>query len=161
MSELEPEMLRRTLLLEQSVTRQLDGLVRRANTTAALLKSNDRMEESQLRNVLNVAIESRSIEVVVNFIRYQIARNGSAWGTNSGSFGHTVIADLRGEVKQRADAALAFVRERAGATPEVDALADEAYVRLMQLYLGYLQRAFYYGKKTGDFDTLKETANVT
>lgn len=160
MSDLDPQELRRILLLEQGINQRLDDLVRLANTTASLLKSNARMEESQLRNLLNVSIESRSVEVVVNFIRYQIARSGSAWGTGLGDFGHQVIDDLRTKVKTFAEQTVAYVYERAGASPEVDALQNQAYVRLMQLYLGYLQRAFYYGKKTGQFDMLKEVADA-
>lgn len=160
MSELDPNSVRREFLLEQAISRQLDDLVRQANATAALLKANSRMEESQLRNLLNVAIESRSVEVVVNFIRYQIGRNGSAWGSGQGDFGHKVIEDLRGKVKACAEQAIVHVRDKVGASPAVEALSGDAYVRLMQLYLGFLQRAFYYGKKTGDFDKLKEVASV-
>src|SRR5690242_3514129 len=138
MSELDPNVLRRELLLEQALNQQLDALVRQANMTASLLKANNRMEENQLRNLLNVSIESRSGEVVINFIRYQIARSGSAWGTGPTDFGHTVIDDLRGKVKTLADNAITRLREELGAGPEVDTLRDKAYVRLMQLYLGYL-----------------------
>lgn len=160
MSELNPDDLRRDLLLEQGINQQLDDLVRQANHTAALLKNNSRMEESQLRNLLNVAVESRSLEVVINFIRYQIARSGSAWGTGPGDFGHKVIADLRGPIKASAEKAVAYVRERGGDTSAITSLHVMAYVRLMQLYLGYLQRAFYYGKKTGEFDKLKEVTSA-
>lgn len=160
MSEMNPEALQRALLLEQGINKQLDELVRQANATAALLKVNPRMEESQLRNLLNVAVESRSVEVVINFIRYQIARSGSAWGTGPGDFGHKVIDDLRNKVQGWAVQAVKHVREKVGSSSAVEALLDDAYVRLMQLYLGYLQRAFYYGKKTGDFDKLTEVASV-
>jgi len=160
MSELNPERLRRELLLEQGISQQLDTLVRQANTTAALLKNNNRMEESQLRNLLNVAVESRSREVVINFIRYQIARSGSAWGTGPGDFGHKVIDDIQSKVKTCTEQAVKYVQDRVGSSAAVESLHDEAYIRLIQLYLGYLQRAFYYGKKTGDFDKLTEVASV-
>src|SRR5688572_18039747 len=65
MSDIDSQMLRRKLLLEQGINQRIDDLVRLANTTASLLKSNPRMEESQLRNLLNVSIESRSVEVVI------------------------------------------------------------------------------------------------
>lgn len=149
MSELTAEKLERSLLFEQAITAQLDSIVKLANATAAKLAGNPKMEESQLRNLLNVAMESRSIEVVINFIRYQIARNDSAWGTRPGDFGHTVIADIRTPMKELAS--------KAGAhEPE----PGDAYVRVTQLYLGYLTRAFYYGKKTGDFAKLTEVANA-
>jgi hypothetical protein len=118
------------------------------------------MEVSQLRNLQVVAVESRSVEVVVNFIRYQIARNGRAWGINPDSFGHTVIADLRGAVKQLADAAIAHVTAHAGESPAVEELRGDAYVRLMQLYLGYLNRSFYAAKRGSSFDMLKEALDA-
>jgi hypothetical protein len=161
MTELNPQTLRRDQLLEAAVSRQLDPLVRQATAAALLLKGKERMEENQLRNLLNVAVESRSVEVVVNFIRYQIARNGNAWGTGQGEFGHRVIEDLRTTVRSYADDAAGYVRERMPEAPDAGQLFGDAYVRLMQLYLGYLNRAFIYGKKTNDFDRLKEVPGVS
>ncbi len=160
MSTLDPQKLRQELLLKQGMNQQLDELVRQANTTVALLKNNERMEESQMRNLLNVAIESRSVEVVINFIRYQIARSGNAWGTGPKDFGHQVIADIRHKVKSYAERAVQYVAEEIKTAATDETLHVEAYVRLMQLYLGYLQRAFYYAKKTGDFQTLAEVINA-
>jgi hypothetical protein len=150
MSELTAERLERTLLFEQAITAQLDAIVKLANTTATKLAGNQKMEESQLRNLLNVAMESRSTEVVINFIRYQIARSENAWGIRSDDFGHTVIADIRGPIQELAKAAVAH-----------EANKGDAFIRVMQLYLGYLTRAFYYGKKTGDFAKLTEVANAS
>lgn len=159
MSTLDPNKLRRELLLEQAIKQQLDVLVRQANKTVAQLKSNNKMEENQLRNLLNVAMESRSAEVVINFIRYQIGRSGNAWETSNTGFGHTVIRDIRTFVAGLADEVVQYLKAHSIAEAEAKALRSEASIRLMQLYLGYLNRAFYYGKKTGDFDKLKEVAN--
>lgn len=161
MSNLDPATLRRELLLEQAINRQLDDLVRQANLTAALLKTQEKMEKNQLRNLLNVAIESRSAEVVVNFIRYQIARSDEkAWGRQPESFGHQLIAVIRGRIKELAVQAASDVQKAEPQAVESSALFDSAYVRLMQLYLGYLNRAFYYAKETGQFDQLSEVAHA-
>lgn len=161
MSDVTPTTLRRELLIEQGIERQLDTLVRQANQTASKLKDNPRMEESQLRNLLNAAIESRSTEVVINFIRYQIARNGSAWGTAPDSFGHTVIFDLNTYLPTWHKEMLAFVGKQSDAPEIPPEEREKALVRLMQLYLGYLNRAFYYGKKTGDFAALERVNAAT
>jgi hypothetical protein len=160
MSELDPTTLRRELLLQEGIDKQLDPLVRQANTTAAKLKESPRMEESQLRNLLNASIESGSIEVVINFIRYQIARSGSAWGTAPDSFGHAVIRDLRETLPVWTDKVMAFVQSQKDSPALSDDERSRIEVRLMQLYLGYLNRAFYYGKKTGEFDKLTEVAHA-
>lgn len=159
MSTLESDTLRRELLLEQAINKQLDELIRQATSTALALEGNRDMEISQLRNLLNVAVESRSAEVVVNFIRYQIARNGRAWGTGPEDFGHRVIKDLRGKVKDLSDRAVEQVRA-ADAAADVEELRKRAYVRLMQLYLGYLHRTFYFAKRVNSYAELKEVASA-
>ncbi|HNP69949.1 MAG TPA: hypothetical protein PKK15_02525 [Kouleothrix sp.] len=161
MTELDPTTLRRELLIEQGIESQLNALVKQANKTAAILENHPRMEESQLRNLLNAAIDARSTEVVINFIRYQIARNGSAWGVAPGSFGHSVINDLNTVLPKWHKQALAFVAQQNNA-PELTAeRSEKAMVRLMQLYLGYLNRAFYYAKKTNDFASLGRVNAIT
>lgn len=158
MSTLDPNKLRRELLLEQAIKQRLDELVRQANKTDAKLKSNKKMEENQLRNLLNVAMESRSAEVVTNFIRYQIGRNESAWQKDKDGFGHTVIADIHTFVAGLANDVVEYLKDHGISETEAGALRSEASIRLMQLYLGYLNRAFYYGKKANGFDHLKEIA---
>jgi hypothetical protein len=165
MSTLDPKTLRRELLLDQAMNNRLDALVCQANLTAAKLQHHARMEKNQLRNLLNVAVQSRSVEVVINFIRYQIARNESAWGKGPEDFGHQVIEDIRSAVKGFAATTVTEVQAHLAAAEqlgqaEAEALHQAAYVRLTQLYLGYLNRAFYYGKETGEFDKLKEIANA-
>lgn len=154
-NQLDPAVLRRDLLLQEEIDRQLDALVRQANQRAYLLKQVKDMEVSQLRNLLNVAVTSRSREVVVNFIHYQIGRDKNRWH----NFGHKVIGDLLGKVQELADKVVKAVMDQMPDAPEHERLPNTAYVRLMQLYLGYLNRAFYYGKKTGDFERLREGAN--
>jgi hypothetical protein len=154
MTEPETTRLRRELLLEQALGAQLDALVRRANTTAALLRGQSRMDESQLRNLLNTALASRSVEVTANFVRYQIGRSYRTGDPGPWyAFGNAVIADLKalGETAKGIADELAKA-EVAGA----ETLQHDAHVRLMQLYLGYLGRAFAYAKKTGDFERLTE-----
>ena len=152
MTTIDPETLRRELLLEQEINRRLDPLVRQASAAVVLLKGNDRMEVSQLRNLLNTAVETGSLEVVVNFIRYQIARNQQAWGAGPQDFGQRVITDLRGPVHALAQETATAVGTQAGTT---ERLAAESFGRMMTLYLGYLNRAFYYAKRTGKFEDLE------
>jgi hypothetical protein len=73
MDQQSSEELRRELALEQAIGAQLDHLVRRANRAVMKLRDKrDKMEESQLRNLLDAAMESGSVEVTAGFIRYQI-----------------------------------------------------------------------------------------
>jgi hypothetical protein len=117
------------------------------------------MRENQIRNVLNVAVETRSVEVVVNFIRYQMGRSsqGKTWLYNG--FGQQVIADIEGPV---GEAAKQVAKEVAEAVSDTDAKAicRDAHLALTRLYLGYLNRCFYYGDKTGQWDELYKEKGV-
>lgn len=156
---LDPQRLRRELLLQQAIERRLDELVRLANQIAAMLEKSS-MEKSQLRNLLNVATTTASPEVVINFIRYQIAREGDKWGKDQNSFGHTLIKHLRKEVKEWAKIVAQEVKAHMPNEPS-DALDSAAYIQLIRLFIGYLNRAFYYGKEVKDgFNELRELANA-
>jgi hypothetical protein len=145
------EEVRRRLALQRAVGKELDGVVRKASETIKLLapgKQSD-MRESQIRNVLSVAVETPSVEVIKNFIRYQMGRSsaGKTWLYNS--FGQQVVADIEGPVS---DAAVRAAKAVGG--PDEQALRREAYLRLTRLYLGYLNRCFYYGYNTGGWEDL-------
>jgi hypothetical protein len=113
------------------------------------------MEESQLRNLLDAAMESGSVEVTAGFIRYQIGRDDkNIWK----DFGHHVIRDL-GELGKQETGSVVACLKQIGIT-DADALKPRIQVRLMQLYLGYINRAFVYAKKVNGFDHLKEVVSV-
>lgn len=140
------------LALQASIRRQMDAIVQAANADAALLEGSG-MDKNQIRNVLNVAEESHCLAVVTNFIRYQLGRSqtGPAWRHNG--FGLRVIEQIEspeGIVACQAERVLAQV----GDVPSEK--AAEVRYDLMRYYLGYLHRAFYYGKETGKWDDLRQ-----
>lgn len=180
MTILDPQTLRRELLLDEAINRQMDALVAQATATMLILGSKTSMEENQLRNLLNVAIAQPHVEVIANFIRYQIGRKERDWGVKPDDFGHTLLNDLYGSVKDRATEAIQYVktkieddaaREKRRLDQErlekqvsdqklaqidiqlqqdlatAELLFRQAYAKLIQLYLGYLNRSFYFYKK--------------
>lgn len=147
------QMIVHELALQEAVRRQMDAIVRAASAAAILLEGSG-MEKNQIRNVLNVAEETRSPAVVTNFIRYQIGRSrtGQAWQHQG--FGLHVIDDIEREgkvVDQAAQDAVAYARDliaqRGGQADEAE-LGRKARQQLMCYYLGFLHRAFYFGKET-------------
>lgn len=139
------------LAVRKAIARQLDDLICAASRNVERLEGSE-MKENQIRNVLNVAAASESVEEVTNFIRYQIGRDAkkNTWAHKKGGeqdgFGALIIADIeKGAVKT----AVGKVRE---AAPE----ADPAQVRsrLIALYLGYLNRCFIYADKTKSWQHL-------
>ena len=145
--------LRRELALDQAIGAQLDKLVRRANQ-AVLQLCGKEMEESQLRNLLDAAMESGSVEVTAGFIRYQIGRDDTNWK----EFGHRVIRDISELGRDETEKVVDSLKHMGIA--DADALKPRIQVRLMQLYLGYINRAFVYAKKANGFDHLKEVVSV-
>lgn len=154
MDQQSSDELRRELALDQAIGAQLDALVKRANQAVLLLRGKEKMEESQLRNLLDAAMESGSVEVTAGFIRYQIGRDDKNWK----EFGHHVIRDL-GELGRDETVKVVDDLKKLGIA-DADALKPRIQARLMQLYLGYINRAFVYAKKTNGFDHLKEVVSV-
>lgn len=130
-----------TLRLHKAIQRQIDGLIRAAAKNVALLK-NTGMEENQIRNVVNLAAETVSMEEVTNFIRYQIGRKRGDWE----DFGKAVIKDIENGA---VNTALQAVMKE---TPDADRV--EARAELTARYLGYLNRCFVYAKKANGWDNL-------
>lgn len=144
------------LALQAAMQRLMDPIVRQANADAALLEGSG-MDKNQIRNVLNVAEESRSLAVVTNFIRYQLGRSqtGPAWRKNG--FGLRVIEQIEasdGIVAKQTRAARERAQRQSGDVPQ-EAIDDLRY-DLMRYYLGYLNRAFYYGRETGKWNELRK-----
>lgn len=141
--------LKTTLAVRKAIDRQIDGLIRAAARNVAKLKGSG-MEENQIRNVLNVASTTESMEAVTNFIRYQIGRSQKQKTWDQNGFGKAVIADIEtGAVKRALEAVMKEVPT-----------ADETSVRahLIELYLGYLNRCFVYAKKSSDWQNLSSIA---
>ena len=148
------------LVLEDSIRRQMDSIIQGAAETVRLLKpkSKSKMQKNQIRNVLNVAEESRSVEVVTNYIRYQIGRSPKGQQWRYKGFGIQVINDIeKGVVEKAANQACADTTVELGEGVDQASLFREIYPRITSYYLGYLNRAFYFctemeGVKMEGFD---------
>jgi hypothetical protein len=159
--------MRTQLALKQEIDRRLDELVREAGKSVHLLHDDRAMRENQLRNVVDVAMSTQSLDVVTNFIRYQMGRSGGNQAWRHSDFGHKVIQALEGReaiVQRLTNEVTASVY---AAVPESNraTIRQEAQLRLMRFYLGYLNRWFYYGSKTGRWQdveaaTREEASNV-
>jgi hypothetical protein len=117
------------------------------------------MRESQLRNVVNVAIGATSVEEIAAFILYQMGRSTNSRQWLYGDFGKTVVDDLmRGPVHAAAEAAVQQAMTLMQNVPDVgpvaatDDLLREAHIVLARLYLGYLNRLFYFADRGGHND---------
>jgi len=95
-TEIDLTEVQRALHLKREIDRRLNALVKEACQTVddtSVAGRDSKMERSQFDNVLAVATETESVEVIKNFIRYQIGRrDGLGW--RHGGFGLKVVEDL-------------------------------------------------------------------
>jgi len=148
MSNLDRTTLEQRLRREKAIDEQMDDLILDAQELVRTYLTDQRAERprlaaaklkgSQLRNVISVADSTESVELVKNFIRYQIGRDTrkETWGYNG--FGLQLVRRLEGPVKGWAEE----VADRAR-----DGNVKAAHIVLVRRYLGYLNRYFEYLKK--------------
>jgi hypothetical protein len=111
------------------------------------------LEESQFRNVFSVALETDCVEVLTNFIRYQIGREQRKWGAGKNGIGARIIKDLeerlglQGSGPQAGLAARLAERLRERGHPLDKERKKKLWAELSRFYLGYASRRFYYLKK--------------
>ncbi len=97
------------------------------------------LEESQFRNLLNVATSTDSSEVVKNFLRYQVGRD-EKWGRGKGSLAEAIVEDIQVFLKNRANS----IAVNANVIEGIDAKTKEIHIDLIRRYLGYGSRHLVY-----------------
>ncbi len=124
-------MMAETKLLQQ-IERHLDDIVKRAEECVLETRAADSgLEESQLRNLQNLAAATDSVPVLENFIAYQMGRKKIPR-----ELGDRLLEDLQ-KLGQEAE-------ELAQRSPEA---LRWARMELIRLYLGFLVRKFVAEKK--------------
>lgn len=96
------------------------------------------MEENQIRNVLDVALMTDCVEVVDVYIKYQIGRSKPNEKWRFSNFGDSLIIQIK-ELKEKAKEIADFLKIKTD--------MDPIWLQLTRLYLGHLNRYFYYRKK--------------
>lgn len=139
--------------LELAISRDIDDYLNtmladmQKKLDAGAIWEGGRLENSQLSNLVAVAEETGSVEVVKNYIRYQIGRDekGAAWRRLTGprlTFGDGLIADLDA-LRERAQGIVAANGKRLSETEQTP-YVDRTWIRLTRLYVGYMRRYLYY-----------------
>ena len=141
------EGMRQALRIRQAIDRTMDELVREAKrlvddkltvSDAGQLKLDaGGLREAQLRNVINVASNTESVELVKLFIQYQIGRQGGGWRHRG--FGEALIGRIEKEV--------ASLSERVARDARAELKSAYIHIRMVRLFLGYFNRYFIYMDK--------------
>ncbi len=106
-----------------------------------------RMEKSQMSNLLAVALETSSVELVKVFILYQAGRDtrGNSWRHEN--FGEALVKRLdKLEVTAKSIAGLVAKKLQQTTDPTKEDV-EEVWIGLTRHYLGQLNRYFYYRKE--------------
>jgi len=148
-------MTTETLRRELRINREIDGSMNELLVEMQRFVDNtriweSRMEVHQMTNLVAVASETGSVEVVKNFIRYQIGRDtrNENWRWRVGSvknFGEQLV-DKLDELREMAEGIVAGASNPSADEQDVDRI----WMTLCRAYLGHLSRYFYYKKKTAE-----------
>jgi len=153
--------LQARLLTRQQVATKANDLVRKSRTLVnetEVFKSD--MDNTQLSNLLGVALDADGVEVIINYIRYQVGRDDGekppkSWGRNQ--FGQRLVQrlnNLRDEAEVLAQNVLSQLEAPEG---EVDqaTLTDQIWLELARETVGQLHRYFVF-RKTVPSETEQE-----
>ncbi len=139
----EREVVRRRMAIQYGVEQATNEIIRRMRKLVDDTNVvNSRMEKHQIGNVLAVALETPSVELVKNFILYQAGRDVSGTSWRRANFGEKLVAELD-ELHQKAEDIAHEVsgQLRAGEPEERD--IDEVWIEMVRQCLGQLNRYFY------------------
>jgi hypothetical protein len=113
------------------------------------------LEESQFRNLLQVALSTESPEVVKNFLRYQVGRD-EKWGRGKDSLAEAIVSHIHGFLNERAKA----ITTDAKAPGKI----NNVHMELIRRYLGYGSRHLTWlrkGKDTTESTSAKSSSPKT
>ena len=138
-------MMQQELALDKEIDDRLNELLKQMQKLmdgSRIWESS--MEVNQIQNLLAVAMETDSVEVVKNYIRYQIGRDNksASWRKGVGNrltFGDQIVDEL----DRLHGIALSIVPANSA-----QHFIDRAWMKLTRLYLGHLRRYFYYKKRS-------------
>ncbi|RME69891.1 MAG: hypothetical protein D6784_17615 [Chloroflexi bacterium] len=148
--EKERSQLRRQMAIQHQIERLMNTLIRSVKQLVddtQIAESN--MEKHQLKNLLNVALESPSVEVVKHYILYQMGRDTAGTSWRYRQFGERLIKHLDELGKTETELVLGAISAEgkpAGSAPYFTE-KDEIWHQLVRAYLGQLNRYFYYAKE--------------
>lgn len=124
------------LRIQKGIRQAEDGLVTAIQTALDDRNSYDfdKLEESQFRNLVRVAEATESVEVIKNFLRYQVGRDRK-WGRGQNSLATKIIHDIEQKIKNYA--------KNIAKEAKFDDF-NSIWIELIRRYLGYGARHLKY-----------------
>ena len=143
------QRLQRRMAIQRGVEQAMNRMIRDMRILVDDTEiPRSRMEKHQLGNVLAVALETPSIELVKNFIFYQVGRDtrGDSWRRNG--FGDKLVQALN-SLKDQAKSIAGDVHRELSLPAPADQDVEAVWIELARQYLGQLNRYFYAKKEVG------------
>lgn len=142
------------LRIERQISYQMDEILFKIQNIAKKFAIASKDKKSPFRNVVAVATDSSSsLEVIKNYIRYQVGRSSSSpiWKTSTDNklFATAVVEDIN-SLSENAQKILTSIRKEIPNSNDLSPYLDKTqnqeqmkkylHLKLTQLYLGYLAR---------------------
>jgi len=135
------------LVADDIVDQAMNSLIPQAKSLIEdLFRYPHRMERSQLTNLVAVSLETNSVAVVLDYVRYQMGRDSKAetWRKGHPSFGSQLLEQLEG-LRQRAGGLIDdAVRQYKIEPPDRAAEEEHLWMVLVRRFVGALHRNFVY-----------------
>jgi hypothetical protein len=143
----ERDQLRRQMAIQHQAELEMNSLIQRmAGLVDKSKVAESRMEKHQIKNLLGVALDTRSVEVVKHYILYQVGRDVSGASWRRDDFGKELVKAIE-SLKTDAERITRLVHDGlklpAPSQPEI----DETWMALVRAFLGQFNRYFYYRKE--------------
>jgi hypothetical protein len=135
--EQQREIQQKELKIQKEIRQIEDDLVIAIEKILKNKDSCENLEEAQYRNLMHVADTTESIEVIKNFLRYQLGRD-KKWGVGENSIAQRIINDIDGLLHDQAEKIVAEVKYVENFKP--------VWLELTRRYLGYGSRRLKYIK---------------
>nr|WP_322657130.1 hypothetical protein [Dendronalium sp. ChiSLP03b]MDZ8203457.1 hypothetical protein [Dendronalium sp. ChiSLP03b] len=133
--EQQREIQQKELKIQKEIRQIEDDLVIAIEKILKDKESCKNLEESQYRNLMHVADTTESIEVIKNFLRYQLGRD-KKWGVGENSIAQRIINDIDSLLQQKAKIIVEEVKYLEKFKP--------IWLDLTRRYLGYGSRRLKY-----------------
>jgi len=132
---------------DDAVDRAMNTLIPQAERLIEdLFRYPHQMERHQLTNLVAVALETESVAVVLDYVRYQIGRDSKAetWRKGQPSFGSQLLEQLE-ELRRRAGGLIdEAIRQYGIEPPDRQAEEERLWMLLVRRFVGSLHRSFVY-----------------
>jgi hypothetical protein len=124
----------------KEIEKRLDDIVEKSRKLihdTKIYEKNSKMEESQMRNLLNFAISTDSIKALELFIQYQIGRDTKKTSWRYNDFGRKIINELNSLQNQANE-----IAKLTNDNPK------QIWIELIRNYIGYSNQYFVFKVKT-------------